>query len=121
MTASTFFSRRLREARLKAGLSQKALGIKAGIDEFSASPRMNQYERGKHLPDLLTMEHLAATTGIPVPYFFTPEDDLAEIIDLWGQMNEKTRKKLLTAARDLLEPTLAPRSRPKKPRAPESD
>jgi len=33
--------KRLKEARLAAGLSQKQLGIAAGIDEFSASPRCN--------------------------------------------------------------------------------
>ncbi|MCW9030510.1 MAG: XRE family transcriptional regulator, partial [Gammaproteobacteria bacterium] len=32
-------SQRLREARLDAELSQKTLGIKAGIDQFSSSAR----------------------------------------------------------------------------------
>ncbi len=45
-------SKRLREARAAAGISQEQLGILAGIDEFSASARMNQYERGKHSPNL---------------------------------------------------------------------
>ncbi|HGH8161022.1 TPA: helix-turn-helix domain-containing protein, partial [Vibrio cholerae] len=39
---------RLKEARKKAKLSQKALGVRIGMDESSASPRMNQYEKGKH-------------------------------------------------------------------------
>ena len=43
----------------RAGLSQKQLGIKAGIDELSASPRIKQYERGKHTPDYSTVERLA--------------------------------------------------------------
>ncbi len=42
---------RLKEARLRAGLSQQKLGILAGIDEATASARMNQYERGIHTPD----------------------------------------------------------------------
>ena len=37
----TIFSRRLKEARLAAGFSQKNLGIAAGIDEFVASTRIN--------------------------------------------------------------------------------
>jgi len=86
------------------GLSQKALGMKAGIDQFSASPRMNQYERGKHHPDLLMMEHLAAATGVPVAYFFAQEDELAEILFLWGKMDDKGRAKLLAAARGLITP-----------------
>jgi transcriptional regulator with XRE-family HTH domain len=39
---------RLKEARLRTGLSQQKLGILAGIDEATASARMNQYERGIH-------------------------------------------------------------------------
>jgi DNA-binding XRE family transcriptional regulator len=44
----TVFSARLKEARIAAGLSQERLGVVAGIEEASASARMNQYERGKH-------------------------------------------------------------------------
>ena len=51
MEERSVVARRLKEARVRAGLSQKQLGIKAGIEEFSASPRINQYERGKHTPD----------------------------------------------------------------------
>ena len=59
MASESVIARRLREAQTRAGLSQKQLGIKAGIDEFSASPRINQYERGKHTPDYSTVERLA--------------------------------------------------------------
>ena len=45
---------RLSFARKAKDISQKQLGIMAGIDEFSASPRINQYERGKHVPDFAT-------------------------------------------------------------------
>lgn len=41
-------ARRLKEARQRAGLTQERLGVLAGIDEMSASARMNQYERGKY-------------------------------------------------------------------------
>ncbi|HGU4535105.1 TPA: XRE family transcriptional regulator, partial [Escherichia coli] len=34
---------RLKKARLNAGLTQEQLGILVGIDECSASARMNQY------------------------------------------------------------------------------
>lgn len=50
MADQSIISKRLKEARMAAGLSQKQLGIAAGIDEFVASPRMNQYETGKHCP-----------------------------------------------------------------------
>lgn len=71
---------RLKEARLKAGISQEKLGILAGIDEFSASARVNQYERGKHTPDFRTLERLALVLGVPVPYFYANDDELAQFI-----------------------------------------
>lgn len=102
MSDETIFSRRLREARLRTGLSQKSLGIQAGIDQFSASPRMNQYEKGRHLPDLLTMEHLAAAAGVPMSYFLAQDDELAELLVIWGTMNKDARTELLDAARQLV-------------------
>lgn len=71
---------RLKEARLKAGLSQQQLGVLAGIDEATASARMNQYERGVHTPDFALVCRLAAVLNIPASYFYTVEDELAEII-----------------------------------------
>ena len=53
----------LKKARLEAKLSQKELGIAAGIDPFSASPRIKQYETGKHTPDFLTLKNLAEVDG----------------------------------------------------------
>lgn len=71
---------RLKEARLKSGLSQQRLGVLAGIDEATASARMNQYERGVHTPDFDLARRLAAVLDIPACYFYTVEDDLAEVI-----------------------------------------
>ena len=42
-------AKRLKKSRLNAKLSQKKLGILAGIDEFSSSARMNQYEKNNLL------------------------------------------------------------------------
>ncbi|MBL3525903.1 helix-turn-helix transcriptional regulator [Serratia plymuthica] len=71
---------RLKEARLKTGLSQERLGILAGIDEATASARMNQYERGIHTPDFELACRFAAVLHVPACYFYTVEDDLAKII-----------------------------------------
>lgn len=46
-------------ARKVKGLSQERLGILAGIDESSASARMNQYETGKYAPDFLIAKKIA--------------------------------------------------------------
>ncbi|MEQ5348875.1 helix-turn-helix transcriptional regulator [Proteus genomosp. 6] len=87
-------TKRLKEARLRAGLSQEKLGILAGIDEASASARMNQYEKGKHTPDFNTVEKLAKILNIPVSYFYTPDDMLAEFIYSYYKLSENERKKL---------------------------
>ena len=72
--------RRLKAARLKLNLSQRSLGIAAGIDEASASARMNQYERGKHVPDYATLCRLVSTLGTPLLYFYADNDDEAELL-----------------------------------------
>lgn len=82
----SIIARRLREARLRVKLSQKKLGISAGIDEFSASARINQYERGKHEPDLSTANRLSRALGVPLPYLYAEDDVLAELI-----LNYKTK------------------------------
>lgn len=74
---------RLKEARLKTGLSQQRLGILAGIDEATASARMNQYERGIHTPDFALACKLAEVLKVPACYFYTVEDDLAEVVMDW--------------------------------------
>lgn len=74
------FPKRLKEARLMRGLSQKQLGILAGIDRFVASARMNQYERGVHAPDFKTVIALAKVLEVPTAFLFCIEDDLAEKI-----------------------------------------
>ncbi|HEY0198715.1 MAG TPA: helix-turn-helix transcriptional regulator [Rhodanobacter sp.] len=74
------YSRRLREAREAYGISQRSLGIEAGLDEFVASTRVNRYETGVHQPDLQTLQHLAAILKLPVAYFYAEDDELAQLI-----------------------------------------
>lgn len=92
--ASSSLPKRLKEARLRAGLSQKELGIRAGIDESSASPRMNQYEKGKHTPDYLMLKRLAEALDVPAAYFYADDDDLAEVIVRYGTASADTKKKI---------------------------
>ncbi len=98
------FARRLKAARLRSGLSQESLGVAAGVDEFSASARINQYERGKHTPDVLTASHLAKVLKVPMAYFWAVDDDLAKMILWFGQLNAKNRKSLLEMAGELAQP-----------------
>jgi len=88
---STLISKRLKEARQAKGISQKQLGIEAGIDEFSSSARVNQYETGKHVPDLQTAEKLAEVLGVPAAFFYARDDQLAELIRLFGSLDKTLR------------------------------
>ena len=96
MNKISITAKRLKEARIEAGLSQRQLGIEAGIDPFSASPRINQYERGKHTPDYNTATRLAKVLNVPTPYLYAEEDDLAKIILAFGSLPKRLRKKALT-------------------------
>lgn len=74
------YSRRLREAREARDISQRKLGIKAGLDEFVASTRINRYEKGVHQPALRIQERLAEALDMPLAYFYAEDDELAQLI-----------------------------------------
>jgi transcriptional regulator with XRE-family HTH domain len=89
---------RLREARERAGLSQKQLGIKAKIDPAGASARINQYEKGKHVPHLSTANELAKVLGVPTPYLYADDDALAAWILAYTHVSAATRKSMIKGA-----------------------
>ena len=99
MATVSVVGKRLREARLRAGISQKQLGIRAGMDEFTASPRINQYERGKHTPEFGTVERLARVLGVPTPYLYCREDELAEWILAYRKLSKRARRAVVTHER----------------------
>jgi len=88
-------SKRLKEARIAAGFSQKSLGIAAGIDEFSASARMNQYETGKHAPDYLMLTRIAKILKVPTAYFYTESDEMAELVRIYGRLKKSEKAGLI--------------------------
>lgn len=93
--------KRLKEARKAAKLSQKKLGIEAGIDEFSASARMNHYEKGRHTPDYSMLKRIAKVLKLPVAYFYAERDELAEIIKLFHQLKKSDKTILLANSRKI--------------------
>lgn len=95
------FPRRMKAARERLGISQMELGVRAGIDEFSSSARINQYERGKHAPDFLTVRNLAKVLGVPTAYFYAEDDHLAELLMSFGKLKIADRKLLLNFAESL--------------------
>ena len=94
------FAIRLKQARERIGISQMELGVQAGIDEYSASARINQYERGKHTPDFSTACNLAKVLDIPTAYFYSEDELLAELIRLFATLDKNKQKSLVTKAKN---------------------
>jgi transcriptional regulator with XRE-family HTH domain len=95
------FAKRLKEARKIAGLSQEKLGVAAGIDEMSASARMNQYERGKHDPDYLTVMRIAKVLHVPEGYFYTMDDEAAWLAVTFHRASPQAREQIIAVARSI--------------------
>lgn len=84
----SFFTIRLKEARLKAGLSQEQLGIGAGLDEMSASTRMNRYELGKRVPNTALVRRLALVLNVPLSYFYALDEMEAQLLISYHRLDE---------------------------------
>lgn len=80
--------KRLKEARLAAKISQKKLGIAAGMDEFSASARMNHYEIGRHAPDYSMLKRISEALNLSPAYFYAEDSRLAEIIKFFERLDD---------------------------------
>jgi transcriptional regulator with XRE-family HTH domain len=89
------WSRRLKAARLAAGLSQKELGVLAELDEFVASTRINRYELGVHKADYQISVKLAGVLGIPVAYLYCDDDVLAEALLLLGRLSSSKLRRAI--------------------------
>jgi transcriptional regulator with XRE-family HTH domain len=91
---------RLKEARLAAGISQRQLGIEAGIDEAVASTRVNRYELGVHAPDFGTSRRLAHVLGVPVAFLYCDDDELASLLLALHRASAALRKRVRTLLSD---------------------
>lgn len=110
MTQHPVFAQRLAEARKRAGLSQRQLGVLADLDPTVASPRINQYERGKHEPQLKTAKRLAEVLGIPPAFLYTEDELLAALLLRWNDLSLRQKKDLLKQV-DLADVTKSKRVR----------
>ena len=100
MSKDKLFANRLKAARKKTELSQRRLGIAAGMDEFVAGPRINKYEQGVHTPtDIEVAEKLAEVLRVPASYFFTRDDKLAEMILIFDGLTDERQDELLQELR----------------------
>jgi transcriptional regulator with XRE-family HTH domain len=91
----------LRQTRQDAGLSQKDLGILAGLDPFVASTRINRYEQGVHAPDEETAKRLAKALGVPLAYLYADNERLARMIRAFDALDVAEQERVLKT----IEPT----------------
>ena len=99
-TPNTLFGRRLREARVRAGIAQDKLGVMIGMDEGSSSARMSRYETGTHEPPFSIAERLALVLNVPAAYFYCDDDRLAGFLVRYGAMDCDGRERLLALMDD---------------------
>ncbi|EKZ9180006.1 helix-turn-helix domain-containing protein [Vibrio vulnificus] len=92
---------RLKEARKKAGITQKDLGVRIGMEPSSASGRMNHYEKGRHTPDISTLKRIADALGVPLNYFFCEDEQSAELACLISNLTKLQQKDLITYLKNL--------------------
>jgi transcriptional regulator with XRE-family HTH domain len=56
---------------------------------------MNQYEKGKHTPDIQTLKLIADELGVPLNYFFCEEESSAKLACLIAKLSEEERQELI--------------------------
>jgi len=83
-------------------MTQEEVAVKAGIDEFSASARISQYETGKHVPRFEIAVNLARALGVPVEYFYAVEDETAELLLVWFELPMTRRAAALEGLRGMI-------------------
>lgn len=92
MSAEAPFAKRLKEARIKAGLTQQELGVLAGIEEENASAKMNQYEQGVHVPKFPRLKALAKALKVPTAYFYAESNDLADLLHAYEKLSNLNKQ-----------------------------
>lgn len=88
-------SKRLKEARLRAKLSQEELGLKIGLEPESASTRMNRYELGKRVPTFELMLRIASELELPVAYFYADNEQEVELLIKFHKLSDSGRQELI--------------------------
>ncbi|MDR7295845.1 transcriptional regulator with XRE-family HTH domain [Pelomonas aquatica] len=95
------FARRFVQARERAGMTPEQVAVAAEIED-AASVRMSQYQRGVHTPRFSIAQNLAKALDVPVEYFYSPDDQTAELLLLWHALSEAERGQLLKSLEALL-------------------
>jgi transcriptional regulator with XRE-family HTH domain len=66
----------------------------ADIDD-AGSVRMSQYQRGVHTPRFNIAQNLARALNVPVEYFYSPDDQTAELLLMWHSLSKAKRSQWL--------------------------
>lgn len=101
-TRMSIFAKRLKEARRDVGWSQERLGIEIGLEEASASTRMNRYELGKRAPNSDLVQRLATVLNMPVSYFYATDDEEAWLLVRFHRMKASERQKIMETVRGMV-------------------
>lgn len=56
---------------------------------------MNHYEKGRHVPDLGTLERMAEELNVPLNYFFCRNELSAELACVIDKMSDEEKAALL--------------------------
>lgn len=72
--------KRLKSARIKAGLSQERFLQLADVDTVSDKSQISSYESGRYAPPFEFVAQIAKALDYPEAYFYTQDDTFAEAI-----------------------------------------
>ncbi|GLK88514.1 helix-turn-helix domain-containing protein [Pseudomonas turukhanskensis] len=93
-TNTSTLSRRLRQARQRAGLAQDKLGVLVGLDESLSSARMSRYESGIHEPTSQFVAAIAKVLGLSPAFFYCEDDQLADLILAYSSASPAQREEI---------------------------
>ena len=80
-------------------MTLEQVAVAAEIED-AASVRMSQYQRGVHTPRFSIAQNLAKALDVPVEYFYSPDDQTAELLLLWHSVSKAKRNQLLRALQE---------------------
>ena len=78
--APSLLGRRMRARREALGWSQEKVGVLIGLDESSSRARISRYELGVHEPPVAIARLVADALGVPLPYLYCEDDDVASLL-----------------------------------------
>lgn len=68
--------------------------MRIGLDESCSSARISRYEAGKHAAPVETAKLLADALDVPLAFLYCPEDELAEVIMAYSELDTQARGEL---------------------------